>query len=537
MGRDDALTGSPLLDAILSLNSQLDLPSILDRFISAATEQTGARYGAINIVDSNGTSIEFHFTGVRDGVWERIGRAPNHVATLARIPDEGVIVIDELTKHPSFAGFPPGHPPMGAFLGTALKVRGEVYGYLYLADKESGFTDADQAAVLALAAAGSVAIDNAQLYERAVSRERWLEASQQITTGLLSNPGDEEALAVVVESAKRLAGAGHAALVLPGLRDSWVMEFTSGPRAAEMLGLALPEDGYALSTIRSGEGTIAAAPPGGTILMPVQELGPTLYAPLRAGDRSVGLLMLWRDQGQRPFDADDLATAQRFANQAAIALTLSELAHAKNVSQLLEERERLADDLHDFVSQELFATAMQIEAISADVSPEAAERLSRTLDHVKRAQHEVRGVMSTLAGHRSSEPFGERVNRELIMAHDSLGFAPTLHTDWSGVDDAVAGDVSLGDDVVAVLRELLSNVARHADAKAVHIDLSVADGRLSLVVTDNGIGPAGARNRHSGTSNLAGRALRRNGTFTLDPVAPAADHPGTRAEWNVEVEG
>ena len=127
------------------------------------------------------------------------------------------------------------------------------------------------------------------------------------------------------------------------------MEFTSGPRAAEMLGLALPEDGYALSTIRSGEGTIAAAPPGGTILMPVQELGPTLYAPLRAGDRSVGLLMLWRDQGQRPFDADDLATAQRFANQAAIALTLSELAHAKNVSQLLEERERIADDLKDLV--------------------------------------------------------------------------------------------------------------------------------------------------------------------------------------------
>jgi len=531
----DATGNQPLLDAILSLNAQLDLPSVLDRFIAAATEQTGARYGAINIVDVDGISVEFHFTGVPDGVWARIGRAPNHVATLARIPPEGIIVIEELTQHPSFVGFPPGHPPMGAFLGTALTVRGGIYGYLYLADKAGGFTAADQAAVLALAAAASIAIDNAQLYERAVGRERWLEASQEITTQLLSNPGDEDALAVVVESAKRLADAGHAALVLPGVGDSWVMEFTSGPRAAEMLGLELPEDGFAISTIRSGEGTIAAAPPGGTILVPVQELGPTLYAPLRAGDRSVGLLMLWRDKGQRPFDAGDLATAQRFANQAALALTLSELAHVKNVSQLLEERERLADDLHDFVSQELFATAMQIEAIAADVPASERERLIATLDHVKRAQHEVRGVMSTLAGHRSSEPFGERINRELIMAQGSLGFAPTLHADWSGVDDAVAGDASLGDDVVAVVRELLSNVARHAGAGAVHVDLGAELGRFSVVVTDNGIGPAGARNRHSGTSNLAGRALRRNGTFTLDPVAPSADHPGTRAEWNVEV--
>jgi signal transduction histidine kinase len=527
----------PLLDAIVALNAQLDLPHVLDRFLAAATEHTGAKYAAINIVDDEGMSVDFHFTGIPDGVWARIGRAPNHVATLARIPHEGVIVIEELTRHPSFKGFPPGHPPMGAFLGTALTVRGEVFGYLYLADKIGGFTDEDQSAVLALAAGASVAIDNAQLYERAVRRERWLEASQQLTTALLSDPGDEEAFGRIVESAMGLADAQHGSLVLPGMADTWVLEFTAGPAADDLLGLELPDDGYAMSTIRSGVGAIAAAPPGGTILEPVRDFGPTLYAPLRSADRTVGLLMLWRDRGQKPFDAEDLATSQRFANQAALALTLAELAHVKNVTQLLEERERLADDLHDFVSQELFATAMQIEAISADVSPEARERLLRTLDHVKRAQHEVRGVMSTLAGHRSSEPMAERINREFIMAQDSLGFVPTLHVDWSGFDTAVSADTSLGDDVVAVLREMLSNVARHADAKAVHVDLGVADGRLSVVVTDNGIGPAGARNRHSGTSNLAGRALRRNGTFTLDPVAPAADHPGTRAEWNVEVNG
>ena len=172
--------------------------------------------------------------------------------------------------------------------------------------------------------------------------------------------------------------------------------------------------------------------------------------------------MLWRDRGQRSFENADLETAQRFANQAALALNLAELTHVRNMAAMLEDRERLADDLHDFVSQELFATAMQIEAIAADGPPELHDRLLRTLDHVKRAQHEVRGVMGSLAGQRNSEPLNERIGRELVMAQSSLGFSPSVQADWSQVADAVAGDPSLSDDVVAVVRELLSNVARHA---------------------------------------------------------------------------
>jgi signal transduction histidine kinase len=527
----------PLLDAIVSLNAQLDLPNVLDRFLTAATEHTGARYAAINIVDDDGVSVDFHYTGIPEGVWTRIGRAPNHVATLAKIPDAGVVVIDELTEHPPFVGFPPGHPPMGAFLGTALRVRGEVFGYLYLADKHGGFSEADQDAVIALAAGASVAIDNAQLYERAVQRERWLEASQKITTELLSDPGDEDAFGRIVEAAMGLADAQHGSLVLPGIGDSWVLEFTAGPRAESLLGLVLPETGHAVSIIRSGKGSIAPAPPGGTILEPVKDFGPSLYAPLRAADRTLGLLMLWRDRGLRPFDAEDLATAQRFANQAALAFTLAELTHVKNITTMLEERERLADDLHDFVSQELFATAMQIEAIAEDSAPKERDRLLRTLDHVKRAQHEVRGVMGTLSGQRTSEPLSERIRRELVMAESSLGFAPSVQVEWASVSHAVAGDPSLSDDVVAVVRELLSNVARHAKATMVHMTIDASDKRVAVTISDDGIGPAGATRRHSGTSNLANRALRRNGTFTLSPTRPGAERPGTQAEWNVEASG
>lgn len=528
----DALT-----EAIVALNAQLDLPHVLDKFLDASTVHTGARYSAINVLDSEGVSVDFHYTGMSPHVWEMLGRAPNSVGVLSQIPSEGTLNIAEITDHPSFEGLPKGHPPLGAFLGTALKVRGTVFGYLYLANKDGGFTEADETVVLALAAATSVAIDNAQLYEGALARERWLEASQEITTSLLSNPGDEEAFEEIVEAAKELAGASHVALVLPGVDDEWVMEFTAGDSADRLLGLVLPQEGYAMSTIRTGEGTIAAEPPGGTILDPVRDFGPTLYAPLQAQGRTVGLLMLWRDKGQAAFDDHDLATAQRFANQAAMALSLAELNHVKNVTSMLEDRERLADDLHDFVSQELFATAIQLETMADNVPAEFRERLLNTLEHVKRAQREVRGVMSSLSGQRTSEPLSERVRRELVMAQDSMGFAPTVQVEWASVAHAIAGDPSLSDDVCAVVRELLSNIVRHAKATAVHLTIEAKGNRLSVVTTDDGIGPAGATARHSGTSNLANRAIRRRGTFTLSTVRPGSSRPGTVAEWNVEAAG
>lgn len=528
---------SSLIDAIIALGRELELPAVLDKMLAAAIDNTGAPFAAINVVDDDGVSVDFHFRGMDQSVWEKIGRGPNSVGVLAQIPATGALVIDEVTQHPAFRGLPKAHPPLGSFLGTALRMRDDVFGYLYLASKPGGFTADDEEIVAALAAAASVAIENAELYKEALDREQWLSASQAITTTLLANPGDEEAIAGIIATARRLGRAASAALVLPGLGDEWVMEFTDGARADELLGQVLPEDGFAMSVIRSGKGTVAPAPPGPTILEPVKDFGPTLYAPLIAQSRTEGLLMLWREPGDAQFDEHDLAIAQRFSNQAAVALQLAELAHVKNVESLLAERERIADDLHDFVSQELFATAMQLEAVSEIAPPEIAERLKATLTHVKRAQHEVRGVMSQLQGERTSEPLAERVRREILLAQDSLGFSPALSVDdWGAASAAVEKDPTLSDDICAVLRELLSNVARHAHASSVSVALTASDGRLAVVIVDDGIGPAGATTRHSGTSNLANRALRRNGTFRLVPATDAAERPGTRAEWNVSVE-
>lgn len=525
-----------LAQAIIAMGRELDLATVLDKILEAATANTGAAFAAINVLDEQGISVDFHYKGMEASVWERIGRAPNAVGVLSQIPATGALVIDEITAHPAFGGLPPGHPPLGSFLGSALRTRGTVFGYLYLASKAGGFTPDDQDVVAALAAAASVAIENAQLYEEALEREQWLAASQAITTTLLKSPGDEKAIAGIIATARTLGQATSAVLVLPGVGDEWVMEFADGRGAEELLGLVLPNDGFAMSVIHSGVGTVAPVPPGPSILEAVRDFGPTLYAPLRAGNRTEGLLMLWREQGDPPFDEHDLAIAQRFSNQAAVALQLAELAHVRNVESLLAERERIADDLHDFVSQELFATAMQLETIAETSDPSVAERLRATLDHVKRAQREVRGVMGQLQGERTSEPLAERVRREILLAQDSLGFAPALAVDdWGAASSAVEADPTLSDDIIAVLRELLSNVARHSHATSVAVTLSASDNRLSVTILDDGIGPAGATSRHSGTSNLANRALRRDGTFRLVAATDAAENPGTRAEWNVSV--
>lgn len=522
-----------LSNAIIALNADLDLPAVLDRFLEVSLAHTGAKHAAINVLGPDGQSVNFFFKGMDRSVWEAIGQGPRAVGVLGKIPAYGTLVVDEVTAHPAFKGFPKGHPEIGSFLGTALRVRDRVFGYLYLASKEGGFTAQDETIVRALAAAASVAIDNSTLYRDALERERWLTASQEVTTRLLADPGDEGALARLVEAAKELGQAAAATLVLPGIDGHWVLEFTVGAKADEMLGLVLPEGGYALKTIRSGLGTYALEPPGEVILEPIRDFGPALYAPLRAEGRTVGLLMLYREKGQPGFNESDLDTAQRFADQAALALSVAELRHVKDVSALLEDRQRIADDLHDLVSQELFAAAMQLDSLAERVPGEYRQTIENLRGNITRAQREIRGVVSTLDDERSSEPLAERVRREIVLAQSALNFSPVVRVDWDALPPGLGSDPSLADDVVAVVRESLSNVARHARASSAEVAISVEGNRLTVSVADDGVGPPEEFSRHSGTSNLANRALRRAGSFSLQPARPGEDRPGSVMLWTV----
>lgn len=159
-----------LVAAILSLGSELDLPVVLRRLTEAAVDLVGARYGALGVLDAERTALSAFITvGIDEEEAAAIGELPKgHGLLGVLIVDPAPLRLDDLSSHPESFGFPPNHPPMTSFLGVPVMVRGEVFGNLYLTDKQSapGFDEADEELVVGLATAAGVAIENARLLQR-----------------------------------------------------------------------------------------------------------------------------------------------------------------------------------------------------------------------------------------------------------------------------------------------------------------------------------------------------------------------------------
>ncbi|MBC7291105.1 MAG: GAF domain-containing protein [Actinotalea sp.] len=552
-----SVAAAELLQAALNLASSLDLPSVLQRFVAASTDLTGARYGAINVLDGRGRSTTFVHTGMDERLAAMLGRGPHAVGVLGAIPTRGTLRLADLMQHPSFRGFPANHPPMGSFLGTAVRVRDRVYGYLYLSEKEGGFTDEDDEVVLTLGAAAAVAIQNAQMYADAEHREHWLQAGQKITTMLLSGAEEEEVLAEIAASSRVVARADTAALVLPGIDDSWVMEIVDGVGADELVGTVMPPDGRARTVLRDGNGLVVDSLSRSRAMRvdALRQFGPAMYAPMQADGRGVGVLVLLRRVGSTPFEPTDLTTAEAYAGQAALALVLAEARHAQDVAALLDERERIARDLHDLAIQQLFATGMQLETVrrraARGVDPsELAGIVEEALDNVDSTVKQIRSIVHALRDPDAAAPLAERLRREASLARTGLGFAPSLlitvdgrvldspdslEGDAAALDERVGEDLS--DDVVAVVREGLANAARHARASSVAVRVELhgeaPTGRVVVEVQDDGSGLPPERERRSGTDNLAARSRRHGGTFVLGAGADG----GTLLTWQAPLPG
>jgi len=161
---------SQLVDAVMAVGSDLDLAATLQRIVDAARELVDAKYCALGVLDYSGGSLaEFIVSGIDDETFKAIGDLPKGHGILGLlITDPRPLRLPDLTEHPESFGFPPHHPPMTSFLGVPILVRGEVFGNLYLTDKQSSdvFTDVDEELTVALAAAAGAAIDNARLHAR-----------------------------------------------------------------------------------------------------------------------------------------------------------------------------------------------------------------------------------------------------------------------------------------------------------------------------------------------------------------------------------
>jgi signal transduction histidine kinase len=541
-----------LLDAVLSVASGLDLPGVLERFVRVSVELTGARYGAINVLDSRGESTTFVQTGVPAAAAAMMGHPPHAQGVLAHIPTHGVLQLADLTDHPAFRGWPAGHPPMGSFLGASVRVRDQVYGYLYLSEKAGGFTEKDATTVIALAATAGVAVANAQLFADGARREHWLRAGQDITTMLLSGADEEEALAHIAATARDVADADTAALALPGVGGELLIELADGHIAGELVGAQLTPGGPTWEVMEEGTGLLMdSLATSRRITVPaMRSFGSALFAPLQTSGRGVGVLILLRKVGTLAFEPNDLATAESFASQAALAFVLAEARRAQDAAALLDERERIARDLHDLAIQQLFATGMQLETVrrraARGVDPaELTSIVVEALDNVDGSVRQIRQIVYALRDPDAATGIVERLRREASLARTGLGFAPSLVVTLDGesvpdsdyivadlIDERIGPDRT--DDVVAVVREGLANAARHAHASSVSARVAVRGsgptGSVRIEVEDDGAGLPTVRDRRSGTGNLAARARQHGGTFSLGTV-PAGQ--GTLLSWEV----
>ena len=252
----------------------------------------------------------------------------------------------------------------------------------------------------------------------------------------------------------------------------------------------------------------------------VMQIGPVIALPLTGSGTPRGALLAGRLGGRTAFSLAELDMAATFAGHAAVALELADARAANDRLALLEDRDRIARDLHDHVIQRLFAAGLTVQSVLSGPVPDGTARLNRVVDDIDETIRQIRTSIFALQTPRG----GADARVELLSTLDEI--APTMsatpHIRFFGpIDSVVTAD--LLDDVQAVLREALSNAARHAGADLLQVDLTVADGWLTLTVIDDGVG-IGQPLRRSGLGNLQTRAERRGGRF--DGSTVIADRHG-----------
>ncbi|WP_344495614.1 sensor histidine kinase [Nonomuraea monospora] len=476
-----------LLEAVVSVGSDLDLETVLRRIVKTATTLVDASYGALGVVGEEDTLLQFIPVGLTEEEIARIEHWPHGLGLLGLlIKDARPLRLGRISDHPESYGFPPGHPPMGTFLGRSR-----------------------------------------------TRARRGVQASSDLTTSLLSGADPHEVLATMAARARQMCDADLVQVLLPEMSGgSLRVEVADGEGADELLGTT-----FDIACTLAGDAFTQGEPLSETDLQSVADLdsplrrlgyGPALLVPVGAVPRVRGVLTLTKRSGRLTFSREEQQMFKAFAGQAAIALELAEARRDAERLGLLEDRDRIAKDLHDVVIQRLFATAMTLMSTVRLVErPEASKRLQHAIDELDETIRQIRSSIFALQGAREESAPGLRARIVGLVegAGGQLGFMPGLRME--GQIDTLVGE-QVAEHLLAVLREALSNVVRHSRATRAEVSIEVADRRLILMIADNGVG-VGQGGRRSGLRNIEERAARLGGTAELE----SSESGGTRLSWRV----
>jgi signal transduction histidine kinase len=498
-----------LLDVGRSLIEELDPDVVLDRLLEVAQELTGARYAAIGVLDERREMLEQFVTkGIDEETHRAIGDLPHgrgvlgvliHEPRPLRLPDVGA--------HPESYGFPLAHPPMHTFLGVPITVHGEVWGNLYLTEKDSGeFTEEDEDAVTVLSDWAAIAIANARLYRDVQQRRdelqranRGLETTTEIARALGGVTDVDRVLELVVKRSRALIDARAAELALVD-GDELVIAAVAGQGVEGARGARLPIEGsVAGAALKTGRSQRFREVPEQSFAHRTLGARTALVTPMVFRNRSIGSLSVFdRMSGDGAFSEEDERLLQAFAASAATAVATAQTASSealqRSVKASEQERRRWARELHDETLQELAGLKV---LLSAARRSEDRARLNGAVDQaIEMLVHGIENLRSLITELRPA-------------ALDELGTVPAVRAlvervrGTSGLD--IALDVRLADEngdtahrhdpeveaaVYRLVQEALTNVVKHADAT--HVAIRIADpdddGQLLVVIEDDGHG-------------------------------------------------
>jgi signal transduction histidine kinase len=524
-----------LLEAVVAIGTDLDLHSTLERIVRSACKVADARYGALGVIGADRTLVDFITHGISPELHGRIGDLPTGRGVLGLLIDEPrPIRLPDITRHERSYGFPPHHPPMHTFLGVPIRIRDQVFGNLYLADKNGGgpFTDDDEETVVALAVAAAAAIDNARLYAQTRRRGRWLEATGEITSVLLgADIHRTAALQLVADRAREVADAQLAMIMLhdPATASLTVevVSSTDGDRAG-LVGTGIPVSDGPFADLLARRHTAVVPDLDATAEWPEPvPTGTCLLVPMAADTGVLGALVVAYPPG--PAETPSLTLVETFAGQATLTLERVRAQQEHESLAILGDRERIARDLHDIVVQRLFAAGTLLAAANpATLTPDNQQRLDDVINDLDTTIRDIRSTIFQLRSPANAQ-LRTDIAKVVDQARAALGFRPHLVTDGP-LDSAVPDQVR--PELLAVLREALSNAARHAHPSRVTVTVEADAHRLTASVVDNGPGiPDGAG--HSGILNMRHRAESLGGTCTIERVATGT---GTAVTWQVPLD-
>jgi signal transduction histidine kinase len=517
-----------LLEAGLALASELSLDKVLQRIVELATEVTGARYGALGVIGPDQRISQFITVGITEEQRRAIGDLPvGHGILGVLIGDAKPLRLRNIADHPRSVGFPPNHPPMRSFLGAPVKARNRVFGNIYLTEKQGAqeFSPEDEEALEVLATQAGVAVENARLHEEAAQRERRLEAVREIATAILDQTEPEDVLDLVAQRARELFDADLSAIAIPTAEEgSLALAAAEGLNADPLRGLDFPMEGSVSGdVIRSGKPQVlddaSADHRTHEPMVRMGQMGPTMFVPLAAGDRPLGTLAVANRVGGRRFDDTELEALETFAGQASVALEYGRVQRELRRMVVMEDRERIAKELHDGVIQSLFAVGMGLQATGTlSKDPDMEDRIEGAVNEIDRVIRDLRNYIFGLRPGILADRQLDQAIRQLAGEFEEKTGVTTV----VDIDATVASELtSRAADVIQLAREAFSNVGRHARATTCRVALTRSDEGAVLEIDDDGVGfdLAQAWGKGQGLRNLGERAASFGGRLDVDSAA------------------